>query len=139
MTFVSDSQEQCPFLSAFQLFARCIYISQVGPQKRFTFTAGGKILFIFSSGSRPDVYVTSFIANSLSLSSEFSMSKLSENKNDKQLNIVWKLRQIFITTSSAKLYKYQILTISDPRMFSFRQHIPFIFLSLKANTTKAGK
>ena len=30
-----------------------------------------------------DVYVTSFIANSLSLSSEFSMSKLSGNKNDK--------------------------------------------------------
>ena len=53
----SDSREQCLFLNAFQLFARCIYISQVGPQKRFTFTAGGKILFIFSSGSRPLVCI----------------------------------------------------------------------------------
>ena len=44
---VSGSQEQWLYLNAFQLFARCtcIYISQVVPQKRFTSTAGCKILF----------------------------------------------------------------------------------------------
>ena len=30
MKFVSDSQEQCLFLNTLQLFARCIYIWQVG-------------------------------------------------------------------------------------------------------------
>ena len=53
MTFVSDSQKQCLFWNAFKLFARSIYISQVGPQKLFTSTAGCNILFTFSSGSRP--------------------------------------------------------------------------------------
>ena len=53
IAFVSDSQEQCLFLNAIQLFARCIYIQQVGPQKRFTSTAGCKILFTFTSRTGP--------------------------------------------------------------------------------------